>query len=273
MLLALTTAHPVFAQTAPPSNGSTTPGPTTPGTPTSPEAQQKAEEHYKKARELYQSGSYREAASELEAARALDPNAKDLVFNLGVVSEKLGRIDDALRYFRLYVQMEGVTPQEKQKAEAAVRRLEGAKREITPPPTTPEPKPEHGRVDAATIVAASLAVIGIGVGAGFGIKALVDKPKSNYVTGSGAGADGTNADLVDAKDRAHTEAIVSDVGFGVGVAAAAVAAYLYFARTKPTPRTGNPGVPATVGAGQGAHAEVSVAPTPGGGALIVQGIF
>ena len=33
------------------------------------------------------------------------PNAKDLVFNLGVVHEKLGDIEDALKWFRLYTTM------------------------------------------------------------------------------------------------------------------------------------------------------------------------
>ncbi len=47
----------------------------------------------------------------------------DLVFNLGVVSEKLGKFDDALAYFRKYAEMEGVTAVEKSRAEGFIRRL------------------------------------------------------------------------------------------------------------------------------------------------------
>ncbi len=57
----------------------------------------------------------REAIVELDAARALDPKAKDLVFNLGVVHEKLGDIDEALRYARLYSQMD-LEPAERARA-------------------------------------------------------------------------------------------------------------------------------------------------------------
>src|SRR5262245_2838670 len=191
-------------------------------------AQREAEQHYQKARELYQSGAYRDALSELESAHALDPNAKELVFNLGVVNEKLGKIDDALRYFREYSQWEGLTEKEKQKVDNFIRRLEGAKREIPATPPQPEKprEPERGRIDAATIVAGSFAVAGLGVGGFFGVKALIDKPKTNYTTGK----DGSLADLQAATDQAHREARIADIGLAVGVVASAVTAYLYFAR-------------------------------------------
>jgi tetratricopeptide (TPR) repeat protein len=60
-----------------------------------------ARKHFEKARAYYGQGAYREAVNELEAAHVLDPNAKDLVFNLGVVHEKLSDIDEALNWFRL----------------------------------------------------------------------------------------------------------------------------------------------------------------------------
>ena len=233
-----------------------------PPPPTQTAAQLKAEEHYKRARELYSQGAYREALGELEAARALDPNAKELVFNLGVVNEKLGAIDDALRYFRQYAQMDGLTQAEKQKADSFIKRLEGAKREVVPPtPPQPPPKdkdgpPPKGRIDAATIVAASIAVVGLGVGTTFGIKALADRPKSSFVTGR----DGSYDDLQRKTTAAHNEAIVADVGFGVGVVAAAVTAYLYLARPKVTPA-------------KSPQAQVSAAPMPGGGAFVVRGTF
>lgn len=222
----------------------------------SQESKDAAQQHFQKAKELYQAGSYRDALSELEQARALDPQAKDLVFNLGVVSEKLGRIDDALQYFRTYVEMDGVTAQERARAESYVRRLEGAKREMPvpsasasttapPPPPPPTPKdPPKGRVDALTIAAGGLAIVGFGVGTTFGVMSLGTRPDSGFVTGR----DGSYADLQDKTDRAHTQAVVADIGFAVGVVGALAAAYLYFARPKVQAGSVSPGPPALGGA-------------------------
>ena len=235
--------------------------------PTPTEAQVKAQEHYKHARELYQVGSYREASGELEAALALDPAAKELVFNLGVVSEKLGKFDEALRYFRHYSDM-ALSAAEKQRADGFIKRLEGAKNEVVvapPPPPAPgtketPPKPakaENGWIDAATIGVAAVALAGLGVGAAFGIKALSERPKSGFVTGR----DGAYADLQRSADTSHTDAVVADIGFGIGVAGAAVAAYLYFARPKVAP------------APSPSRASISVAPAPGGGTIFLRGSF
>jgi tetratricopeptide (TPR) repeat protein len=105
-----------------------------------------ARKHFEKARTYYGQGAYREAITELEAAHALDPSAKDLVFNLGVVHEKLSDIDEALNWFRAYTTMD-LLPPERDRADAYIRRLEGAKRELEEkqaaqqanPPPPPEP--------------------------------------------------------------------------------------------------------------------------------------
>jgi tetratricopeptide (TPR) repeat protein len=201
------------------------------------EDQQKAQQHFQRAKDLYAAGNYREAVGELEAARALDPKAKDLVFNLGIVSEKLAKFDEAIAYFRQYIEMEGVTSAEKQKAESIIKRIEGAKTQVpttptasassTTGPTQPPPEPKRGRVDGLTIAAAAVAVVGLGVGVGFGIRALSTRP-SGFVTGR----DGTFDDLKSRTDDAHTSAIISDVGFTVGVVAAIAATYLFFGRYK-----------------------------------------
>jgi len=203
----------------------------------------KAEEHFKSAKELYSAGKYSEAITELEAARALDPKARDLVMNLGIVNEKLGKFDDAIAWFKTYLEMEGVTPQERAKAEGSIKRIEGAKREApvpavtatttstaagarTPPPPPPD-KPERGRIDAATIAAGSVAIVAIGVGSYFGIHSLATRP-DNFVTAR----DGSYAALQERQKDAHTSAIIADVGIGVGIVALLATAYLYFGRTK-----------------------------------------
>lgn len=204
------------------------------------DAAQQAQAHFRSAKDLYERGNYREAVKELEAARALDPSAKELVFNLGIVHEKMAEFDAALAAFRDYVAMEGVTVAERDKAESILTRIEGAKREAAARkeraqgdgsasrPATPAPQPAvaYGRLDAATLGAAGVAVVGFGVGTFFGVRALGSRP-DDFTTGSG----GSYEDLRNATDRAHTDAVIADIGLAVGLVATVAAAYLYFART------------------------------------------
>ena len=243
--------------------------------------QLEAQQHFQRAKDLYQTGAYREAIAELEQARGLDPMAKDLVFNLGIVHEKIGKLDEAITFFRQYMKMEGVSGAERAKAENIIKRIEGAKREIpvAPPtgtsPTSPTsgatepPRAEearNGRIDAATVTAASVAVVGLGVGATFGILALSNKP-SGFVTGR----DGTYDTLQTKTSDAHTQAIVADIGFGVGIAAAAVTAYLYFGRSRAAASSGARRAPAR--ASSAASFAPSFAASSSGGALLVGGTF
>ena len=210
------------------------------------EPKAEALKHFERARELYRDGSYKEAIVELEAAHALDRDAKDLVYNLALVNEKLIRIDDALRWMRQYSEMD-LDQAERGRAELAIRRLEGAKKTLaeqraadekaakkaTPERPTPTPM---GRIDALTITAGAVSVVGLGVGSVAGILALSQKPKAGYVTGQS----GTYQQLSDEASRAHTKAIVADVGFGLFIAGGAAAGLLYFLRPK-DPHAEKPG--------------------------------
>ncbi len=236
----------------------------------SSEDQARAQQHFQRAKELYSAGSYRDAITELESARILDPRAKELVFNLGIVHEKLAKFDEAIGFFQKYLEMEGLTSAERAKAESIIKRIEGAKREVpepngtvTPPPPGPGEgltgpvtnerpvEPEHGRVDVWTIAAGSVAVVGLGVGAVFGINALATRPSSDFVTGR----DGSYAQLVKDTDDAAAAAVVADVGLGIGLVAAVATAILYFGRTKDAPaKAGTRVVPSAAPAASGAGA-------------------
>jgi tetratricopeptide (TPR) repeat protein len=255
-----------------------------------------ARKHFDKARAFYGQGAYRDAITELEAAHALDPNAKDLVFNLGVVHEKLADIEDALKWFRLYTTMD-LTAQERERADAYIKRLEGAKKELEEKQNAPQqPSPEgsapsteggqpsvrptqrtpssqfpssvpgaapsavspsFGRVDALTIGAASLSAAGLISGLVFGIKALAERPSEAPTTS----AKYPWSALQSALDQAHRDAVFSDIGFGVALVAGAATAYLYFGRPRATPAVST------------GSTTVSTAPLPGGGALLVKGSF
>lgn len=272
-----TVSGPALAQ---PRSGAPAPGTSSAAAPAETERQREAQEHFRRAKELYQAGSYREAIAELEVARDLDPAAKDLVMNLGIVHEKLGKFDEAVRYFEAYLDMDGVTPAERAKAEAIIKRIEGAKREVgshgaeppaaTAPASAPvaAPPPErapHGRVDALTVVAGSLAVAGLVAGTGVGIYALASRPEG-FVTGR----DGSYATLRDKTHEAHTAAIVADVSFGAGAAFALATAWLYFGRTKEAaPRS----AASARARGEATAPRVSVAPASSGGVLLLDGSF
>lgn len=234
----MTAATPADAQPRPAARTSDSATPT--------EDQRKAQEHFQRARELYQAGKYGETIAELEVARRLDPNAKDLVMNLGIVHEKLGAYDDALAALRSYVEMESVTAAERAKAEAMIKRIEGARTAVptqpavtapssTTTPTTPEtptptpqPPPAKGRIDALTIGAAAVAGVALVAGTSLGIYAVSSRPDGGFVTGR----DGSYAQLRDETDAAHTAAIVADVSFVIAAVAAIATAGLYFGRPK-----------------------------------------
>ncbi len=233
--------------------------------------QLEAQQHFQRAKDLYQTGAYREAIAELEQARGLDPKAKDLVFNLGIVHEKLGKFDEAITFFRQYMEMGGVTASERGKAENIIKRIEGAKREVkpvTPPPiapvapmpATPAPDTSRGRVDGATMGAGAVAVVFLAVGTSFGILAMANRPANGFVTGR----DGTYEDLQNQTKSAHTQAIISDVGFGIGIVAAAVTAYLYFGRTREPSAPQKP---------RSAAVAPALAPVASGGVLLLGGSF
>ena len=142
-----------------------------------------AKAHFGKAKEFYLAGNYKAAKAELEEAQRLDPNAKELVLNLANVCEKLASYDEALKWFTFYKGLPSVTPEEQTKADASLRRIEGAKR--TADEEAAKRKAEEdarhqaeldknktvvviekpvlrkgGRVDALTLGAAGIGVVG-----------------------------------------------------------------------------------------------------------------
>jgi tetratricopeptide (TPR) repeat protein len=244
----------------------------------SAEAAAEAHQHADRAHELYGQGAYRESIAELEAALKLDPNGKGLVFNLGVVHEKLGDIDDALRYFQRYELMD-LDAAERAKADAYVKRLQGARKEVektpeatpAPPPPPPPPPPQrapeppaHGKIDGWTVGAGVLALGGYAVGTIFGVEALRDKPKSGTMTTGTLGYQ----HLQSAVDTAHREAIVSDVAFATAAVATLLTTYLFFGRTKN---------PASRSSGKASSKPLPVvisgSPLPNGGALFLGALF
>ena len=180
----------------------------------------------RRAHELYQQGSYHEAIAELETALKLDPNGKDLVFNLGVVHEKLGDIEDALRYFQRYERMD-LDAQERAKADTYLKRLQGARKEVEKPPEPiPVPvavppvqlPPEHyGRFDWLTASAAVIGVAGLAMGTVVRREGARRPPQAGRRRPTRTGT--TRYESSEA--TAHREAVTADVCFIAGAAGVA----------------------------------------------------
>lgn len=252
----------------------------------SADAAHAAADHFKKARALYAAGSYKEAIAELELARSFDPSAKDLVYNLGVVCEKAGRIDEALTHFYEYLKMD-LDATERTRAEGTVKRLAGAKgnkdgcatpaapsgSDTTAPPQliyvpTPVEAPPRGRIDVLSVSALVLGVGGFAVGTTFGLLSLGQKPAAGYVAGTGPGATGTYADLQAQSDAAHRKAVIADIGFLVGIVATSASIGLYFGRTRhPDDEAAKP-VPK-----RDKDASLTIVPTLNGASVVLGGRF
>jgi tetratricopeptide (TPR) repeat protein len=217
-----------------------------------------ARRHFQNALESYRNGAYKQAIDELEQALVLDPQGKDLVYNLALVYEKLGDVDRALEQFRRYVAME-TDATEIERVNEIVRRLEGARKEVRGPelappvvaseapgrsaPAPPAPVADDGsrgagarKVDGWVIGAGGVAATAILAGTIFGIRALVLRPSSDETTDSDTGIE----DLKDRAERAHGSAVLADVLFAVGIAAGGAAAGLYFLREPDTASAGTP---------------------------------
>jgi tetratricopeptide (TPR) repeat protein len=233
--------------------------------PGSKEAKRLAKQHFETAKKLYRSGSYREAIVELDQAIELDPDAKDLHFNRGLVHEKVGEIDLAIVSFRRFTELE-TDPAELERVIQIIHRLEGARDKVkkeepvvAPPPPKDEPKSpgvviverdktptpreekKKGRLDGWVYVTGGAAIVAFGVGTYFGVKALQTRPKSDEATGP----DHTVYELEDRARRAHDYAITADIAIGMGLALGGAAALFYFTRdAKPKAQ---PQVGATLG--------------------------
>lgn len=88
-----------------------------------------AQVHYERSREQYATGRYHAAAMSLERALTLDPAGTTLWFNLGVVYERMGRLDLATTAYNRYLQS-ATDGEERARTERILVRLRGAREEF-----------------------------------------------------------------------------------------------------------------------------------------------
>lgn len=186
-----------------------------------PPAEANAQQHFDLALEQYRAGQYGRALASLEQAAKLDPNGKDLFFNLALVHEKLGQLPQAITALERFRELE-TDVDERERARLTIARLRGAAGEVLRPvtPACPEPRPVPATASAAPrgpnpvlIGAASVAIVSLVVGAVFGVKALSDD-----VSQARTSASLSVTQLRERGRRAEREALIADVAFGVAAA-------------------------------------------------------
>lgn len=179
-----------------------------------------ARKHFDRALELYRAGRYADALEQLQKAAELDPNGKDLFFNLALVHEKLGQLPQAIAALERFRELEP-DEGERDRARLTIERLKGAEaaarvqRSEPVCPVAPARAAPAGKPTAVLLGTASLAAVSLIVGAVFGVKALSDD-----VGHTGTSASLSLGQLRERGRRAEREALVADVAFAVSAASA-----------------------------------------------------
>jgi tetratricopeptide (TPR) repeat protein len=184
-----------------------------------------ARKHFDRSLELYRAGHYAEALEQLQQAAKLDPDGKDLFFNLALVHEKLGQLPEAIKALERFRELE-TDSAERERARLSIERLRGAEQaaQVAPAPSAPcaepapppVPAPSEKSHQTVLIGAASVAVVSFLVGAVFGVKALSDD-----VSDARTSAALSVTELHERGRRAEREALVADVAFALGAASTA----------------------------------------------------
>jgi tetratricopeptide (TPR) repeat protein len=190
--------------------------------------------HYNRGRAHYQAGRYRDAVIELEKALALDPQSPNLVYNVARVYELLGDIERAISFYERYHHMlPAQEREEKQRVEATLARLRGAKQHVVPetsepPPAGPEMK--RGVADPAFWVTLGTGAAAVAAGGVTGVMALrAGKDTEDFVVGE----DGTMSKRDDMARHTDRLALASDVLFLCGATFAVTSVLLYTLREEP----------------------------------------
>jgi len=202
-------------------------------------------EHFEQALVQYRAGRYRDAIRSIQAALALDPGSKDLLFNLARLHEKLGELDASIQWLERYIEHEA-DPAEVERAREAIVRMRGARAEVDrsrnaefqvaqhqrgPTPSPAEPRRTATGVDGWVIAGTGLTAAAALAGIVFGMRALVLKPDGDRGN--------TEAPHLEQRERrARDSAVLADIAFSVSLLAGASTAFLWYTRAPDCPTSG-----------------------------------
>lgn len=229
-------------------------------------------EFFQTGREHYSAGRYAEAAAAMEQAIALDPNSETLVFNLARIYELLGELDKAIDYGRRFREMVAYDAAEVERADATLRRLDGARewlalREAEQAPELRQMAPREIVRDRGVADTTFWAVLASGAGllaAGgiLGGVALAKQSGANDIVSANAFDQGERVDL---QDQANGLAIAADITLIAGGAATIAALLVYLLRVRTYEREASDP--------EAASADVRIDAAPGAAMLTLGGAF
>ena len=205
-----------------------------------------AKSHFERGREHFRAGRYREAIVELKAALELDPESPTLMYNVAYANELLGEIEEAIVYYRKYLDaLPSSAGEEREKIRLTLRRLEGFREQVEAEPesdresaaaplparetqTAQGTSPGVGRADALFWISLSAGVAMFGGAAATGMLAL---DREDAVAQFVVGEDGSIAQRQKLIDEADRFALTSDLLIGGGAALVTAAGLLFFLRS------------------------------------------
>ena len=203
-----------------------------------------AMEFFDAGRTHYEAGRYQEASEALEQALVLDPESETLIFNLARIYELLGDLDRAIEFGERYRDMVAYDPEEVNKANSTLRRLEGARDwlALRESGSVPELRGLAPRVivrDRGVADTAFWAVLSVGAGLLAGGAALggVALRRQNQANDLLAASDADQAEREDLRDQADGMATGADIMLIAGAATATAALLLYLLRVRTYERT------------------------------------
>jgi len=196
----------------------------------------KAERYASDAYAAYEKKDYANAVSLYIKAIELSPSA-DMVYNIAKIYDtKLSDRTLAMNFYRRYISEPGAEPDRVREANERIAALKAAEQAAAekpeappaggaqpqaapteksgPNPLSPQPA-ESGMTGLQTtgLVLGGIGLVGMGVGAYFGLGAMSDNSKAkDYCAGNAC----TDQKGVDAANDASSKATISTIGFGAG---------------------------------------------------------
>lgn len=200
-----------------------------------PEAMQ----YFEAGRAHYEAGRYQEASESLEQALTLDPESETLIFNLARIYELLGDLDRAISFGERYRVMVAENPEEINRADATLRRLEGAREwlALRESGQVPELRGLAPRVivrDRGVVDTAFWAVLSAGAGllAGGAVLGGFAISRQNQANDILAASDADQAERENLREKADGLALGADVMLIAGGATVTAALLLYLLRVR-----------------------------------------
>lgn len=151
--------------------------------------QRRAEELFAKSETLYQAGDFRGAIALLEEANRLSPHPV-LVYNLARAHESLGENDQAVTYYRRYLELDPNAADKGAVAKRIDTLVRAQEKPKVEPPSGKDPPPDGTTVVTSPSpvpwIVAGVGVLGVGAGAVLGGLALSKHADAEVPTLDGA---------------------------------------------------------------------------------------